>query len=149
MTVTSQARTDITHERWRHYHYPDGTTLRVRSPLYLIEDSATVTVMDCNGTRHTIPDGWESIEWMERRGSTIYAKPAPRLEPCEHSPANWAYDDMMAADKCLICGATNYHLDRIPTLLWLVQSTRWVRGPVASGGVRWRRMPNADGEFVE
>lgn len=67
--------TDIGTERYREYHYPDGTNLHINWPSQLsVSESGGHRLMDLTGKCYYIPTGWRYITWVPIEGQSHFVK---------------------------------------------------------------------------
>lgn len=67
---------DISAERFRTYHYPNGSTYLVQGPLLLNTNrqSEGHRIFDVEGFCHYVKGGWNSIKWNVYNGEDHFSK---------------------------------------------------------------------------
>lgn len=67
--------TDISTERWRRYHYADGSQLFINKPLKLhVSESGGHRIFATDGISRYIKPEWRHIEWMAKDGKPHFIK---------------------------------------------------------------------------
>jgi len=64
----------INAEKYRIYHWGDGSTVRIENPTHLhVSNSGGHRLFDEQGVSHYIPSGWIHISWEAKSGKPNFS----------------------------------------------------------------------------